>query len=50
MEPRFDIAAAWEELDELDADINRRVMASRENPNVQFVSCRVPMRQAWSLG
>ena len=25
----FDIAAAWEELDELDADINRRIIAGR---------------------
>ena len=29
----FDIAAAWEELDELDADINRRVIAARQKPN-----------------
>jgi hypothetical protein len=31
-DPKFDIAAAWEELDELDVDINRRVIAARLNP------------------
>ena len=29
---QFDISAAWEELDELDADINRRVITGRESP------------------
>ena len=28
---QFDIAAAWEELDELDAAINRRVIAARNS-------------------
>ena len=31
---QFDIAAAWEELDELDAAINRRVIAGRAKPNM----------------
>ena len=30
---QFDIAAAWEELEELDTDINRRVIAARGTPN-----------------
>ena len=30
---QFDIAAAWEELEELDTDINRRVIAARATPN-----------------
>jgi hypothetical protein len=34
MEPKFDIAAAWQELDELDADINRRITAGRAKPNM----------------
>ena len=32
-DPKFDIAAAWQELDELDADINRRVIAARLAPD-----------------
>ena len=32
-DPRFDIAAAWEELAKLDADINRCVSAARLQPN-----------------
>ena len=33
-DPKFDIAAAWQELDELDADINQRVTAGRIKPNM----------------
>ena len=31
-DPKFDVVAAWKELDELDVDINRRVIAARLKP------------------